>query len=107
MKEIPVSEAQVDEILRRAKENGEYIILSFVVGVDPYDGDRVKVKEKWIAWNQKKGRWEFCRISCYDSAHLGLGTCLCESHNIYDVDELSEQQVIEILLKKGGKVTLF
>jgi hypothetical protein len=96
----------MDEILRRAKENGELIVLSSVVGVDPYDGDKIKVREKWVQWNPKKQAWELWCISCYDSAHLGLGQCRCISHDIYDVTELSEHQVREIL-KKGGKVTLF
>jgi len=81
------------------------IVLSFVEGIDPYDGSKTKVKEKWLEYT-KDGKWKLWSIFCYDSALLGLGQCLCNSHDPYQVEEVSEEEVRKILSSTRGRVTL-
>lgn len=49
--------------------------------------------------HQRNGIWEHHTLNCYSSSDLGLGTCRCVSHDVWDVrpatlDELTEEGII-------------
>jgi hypothetical protein len=107
-------ERAILSIMNLAKETGSPIVLQTMETTDPYDSTRVKVKENWLKYNGEKGRWEEWGIACYDSSELGLGTCLCNSHDPYWSEEIPGEKVRERLrglederlLRIGGELLL-
>ena len=61
------------------------------------------IPEKALIYNKSLGIFTVEEINCYSSSALGLGTCRCNSHEIWETTPVSRSEAIDLLEEAGLK----
>lgn len=50
------------------------------------------------------GAWEVKELNCNSSYWLGLGTCACNSHPTYNIEEIERREALKLIKKYVEKI---